>query len=192
MQPHDDFIGVFDAMLGKSYCENVIQMFNEREQAGFTYLRDSNRFKKSQADDTSLFFSSCPAEHLSDNLYSSIHNALWSAYMEYVKNYEIALTEQTGPHHVYEYKIQKTKPGQGYHSWHYESPERTSCQRLLAYTIYLNDIQEGGETEFLYQKRRVCPQQGRIAIWPAGFTHLHRGNPPLSNDKYIVTGWFEL
>ena len=23
------------------------------------------------------------------------------------------------------------------------------------------------------------------------FTHLHRGNPPISNEKWIVTGWYQ-
>jgi hypothetical protein len=52
-------------------------------------------------------------------------------------------------------------------------------------------VQEGGETEFLYQHMRVKPEQGTLVIWPAAFTHTHRGNPPLSNEKYIVTGWTE-
>jgi hypothetical protein len=58
--------------------------------------------------------------------------------------------------------------------------------------LYLNDVEEGGETEFLYLKKRIKPQQNRLLIWPAGFTHTHRGNPPLSNNKYIITGWVEL
>jgi len=57
--------------------------------------------------------------------------------------------------------------------------------------VYLNDVEEGGETEFLYQHKRLKPEQGTLVIWPASFTHTHRGNPPLSNDKYIVTGWTE-
>ena len=57
--------------------------------------------------------------------------------------------------------------------------------------LYLNSVTEGGETEFLYQKRRIKPQQGRLVIFPAGFTHTHRGNPPLSGDKYILTSWVE-
>jgi len=57
--------------------------------------------------------------------------------------------------------------------------------------LYLNDVEEGGETEFLYQKMRVKPTKGTILIWPADWTHTHRGNPPLSGDKYIYTGWME-
>tara|TARA_R110000868_G_scaffold16539_1_gene73910 strand:+ start:347 stop:526 length:180 start_codon:yes stop_codon:yes gene_type:complete len=57
--------------------------------------------------------------------------------------------------------------------------------------LYLNDVEEGGETELLYQSRRIKPQKGTLTMFPASFTHTHRGNPPLSNDKYIVTGWVE-
>ena len=88
-------------------------------------------------------------------------------------------------------KIQKTLPGQGYHIWHVEhDPRRTpECRRILAWTIYLNDMDEGGETEFLHQKIRVAPKAGRIVIWPATFPYLHRGNPPLKGEKYIITSW---
>ena len=55
--------------------------------------------------------------------------------------------------------------------------------------IYLNDIEEGGETEFLYQQKKIKPRRGMGAIWPGSFTHLHRGNPPMST-KYTLTGWF--
>jgi len=65
------------------------------------------------------------------------------------------------------------------------------ASRLIAWSLYLNDIDLGGETEFLYLKRRINAKAGRLVIWPAGFTHTHRGNPPLSNDKYILTGWLE-
>jgi hypothetical protein len=89
-------------------------------------------------------------------------------------------------------KIQKTKPGQGYHVWHTEATTRENCNRLFAFMLYLNDVDEGGETEFLYLKKRFTPQKNRLLIWPAGFTHTHRGNQPLSGEKYVITGWIEL
>jgi hypothetical protein len=62
----------------------------------------------------------------------------------------------------------------------------------MTFILYLNDIDEGGETEFLYYPKRVKAKQGRLILWPAGFTHTHRGNPPLSNTKYVMTGWIEM
>ena len=88
-------------------------------------------------------------------------------------------------------KIQRTDKGQGYHQWHYESDTPVTRHRILAWMIYLNDVEEGGETEFLYQHCRFKPVKGTCLVWPAQFTHIHRGNPPLSNTKYICTGWGE-
>ena len=65
------------------------------------------------------------------------------------------------------------------------------CRRVLAWMTYLKVPEEGGETEFLYQSKRIEPIVGRTLIWPAYFTHLHRGNPPLKGEKYYITGWFE-
>ena len=59
--------------------------------------------------------------------------------------------------------------------------------------MYLNTIEKdfAGETEFLYQKLRVQPEKNKLLIWPADFTHAHRGNVVFGqNPKYVITGWF--
>ena len=90
--------------------------------------------------------------------------------------------------------LQKYLQGSGgYHHWHSEIyPQNASCDslhRVLLWMFYLNDVAEGGETEFLYQDRRIAPKKGRLVIAPAGFTHTHRGNVARSGDKYIATSW---
>ena len=85
--------------------------------------------------------------------------------------------------------LTKIEPSEGYHSWHCEDLTYDCQQRHLAWMVYLNDVEEGGETEFLYQQRKIRPKRGMGMIWPGSFTHLHRGNPPMST-KYSLTGWF--
>jgi hypothetical protein len=90
--------------------------------------------------------------------------------------------------------VQKYLKGSGgYPHWHSEIyPKDENCEqlhRVLAFQFYLNDVAEGGETEFYYQKRKVEPKEGRMLIFPAGFTHTHRGNKPISGEKYIITSW---
>jgi 2OG-Fe(II) oxygenase superfamily len=87
--------------------------------------------------------------------------------------------------------IQKYLRGKGgYHHWHSEIyPDADALERVLFFQYYLNDVAEGGETEFLYQNRRVEARAGRLIIAPAGFTHTHKGNVPASGDKIIATSW---
>ena len=81
----------------------------------------------------------------------------------------------------------------GYPYWHCELyPKDASADtlhRMLLWTIYLNDGFDAGETEFLYQQRRIVPQAGSLLIAPTAFTHTHRGNMPRGGDKYIATSW---
>jgi hypothetical protein len=85
------------------------------------------------------------------------------------------------------------KASGGYHHWHSEIyPQNASCEtlhRVLLFQFYLNDVKEGGETEFLYQNRKVQARQGRLVIAPAGFTHTHKGHVATSGDKFIATSW---
>ncbi|MFC6922690.1 2OG-Fe(II) oxygenase [Microbulbifer taiwanensis] len=87
------------------------------------------------------------------------------------------------------------KASGGYYHWHSEhfphptDPGQKSLHRVLFWLLYLNDVDEGGETEFCYQGAKIKPKKGSLILSPCGFTHTHRGNVPLSNDKYILTSW---
>lgn len=91
--------------------------------------------------------------------------------------------------------LQKYDAGEGhYRAWHSEvapSPADggEALHRVLLWMYYLNDVDEGGETSFYFQDRRVTPRQGTLVIAPAGFTHTHRAEVPRSGDKYIATSW---
>ncbi|MEP7043092.1 MAG: 2OG-Fe(II) oxygenase [Dokdonella sp.] len=81
----------------------------------------------------------------------------------------------------------------GYPYWHSEISPRIgsddNLHRVLLWTIYLNDDFDAGETEFLFQQRRIVPRTGALLLAPAGFTHTHRGNMPGRGNKYIATSW---
>ena len=121
-----------------------------------------------------------------------------------VINFDLAFNhycEQTGATNIYDVKykyttlkLQKTLPTEGYHDWHveYSSVDSEALKRAFVFSIYLNDVKDGGETEFLYFSKRVKPKKGRIVIWPAAFPYVHRGNPPISGEKYILTSWMLL
>lgn len=90
--------------------------------------------------------------------------------------------------------LQRYSAGRGgYPYWHCELYPRDAnaepLHRHLLWTIYLNDGFGEGETEFLYQQRKVVPKTGSLLIAPTAFTHTHRGNTPRQGDKYIATSW---
>lgn len=83
----------------------------------------------------------------------------------------------------------------GYYHWHSEhfphptDPAQRSLHRVLFWLLFLNDVDEGGETEFCYQGTKIKPKKGSLILSPCSFTHTHRGNVPLSGDKTILTSW---
>ena len=81
----------------------------------------------------------------------------------------------------------------GYPYWHCELyPRDVQCETLhrhLLWTLYLNDGFAEGETEFLFQQRKIAPRTGSLLIAPTAFTHTHRGNRPQGGDKFIATSW---
>ena len=192
----DNFIGVFDNVLSKEHCEELIKVYEDCQALNYCINRQ-NLGKKKINQDTNLVFPSSK-EHIKDeiffdNIQPHVKNFLevaWFSYAEYANKYGI-LNEMVSHRFYDSIKIQKTKPTEGYHVWHCEHAGRLFGSRLLLVMCYLNDVEEGGETEFLYQSRRIKPKQGTIVICPSSFTHTHRGNPPLTGDKYMINGWIE-
>lgn len=89
---------------------------------------------------------------------------------------------------------QRYEKGQGgYPYWHSEvfpqAPHNEALHRILLFMFYLNDVEEGGSTDFYYQNVSIQPKAGRMVIAPAYFTHTHRGQIPVSDNKYILTSW---
>ncbi|HEY5971708.1 MAG TPA: 2OG-Fe(II) oxygenase [Pseudoxanthomonas sp.] len=81
----------------------------------------------------------------------------------------------------------------GYPYWHCELYPRDAgaetLHRHLLWTLYLNEEFEEGETEFLFQRRKIVPRTGSLLFAPTAFTHTHRGNRPQNGDKFIATSW---
>jgi hypothetical protein len=81
----------------------------------------------------------------------------------------------------------------GYHHWHSEvyprDRGREELHRVLWLLWYLDDVQDGGETELLHQRLRIQPRRGTLVIAPAGFTHTHKGHVPRSGDKHVLASW---
>ena len=87
------------------------------------------------------------------------------------------------------YNIQRYYPNQGFFKEHCEQFCKT-YSRVLAWTLYLNDVEDGGETYYTYYDLKVKAREGRLVIFPAYWTHAHKGIVSKTETKYIATGWF--
>jgi hypothetical protein len=184
----ENFIGIFDNAYTEDFCSKVIEWFEYMDRCGYTAGRTESKIYK---NDTQLFHENETwIQYPNHDIHFEFSNVFWNEIHKiYVEKFEVLTMYDE--YAIFSNKLQRTKVGQGYHLWHSETSNRRVSNRILAYTLYLNNVDEGGETEFLYYPLRVRPKTGRLIMWPAGFTHTHRGNPPLSNTKYIMTGWLE-
>lgn len=187
-----NFIGIYENAIPDRVCDDLISFFEKCDELGFTMSRQQREgASKLHKNDDVVFASDDVTLELSRyKPFAEFVDIFWAnVHPRYIDEY--AVLGDIGAYKIFEHKLQRTKVGGGYHSWHCEHGNKATSTRLIAYTCYLNDVEEGGETEFLYYPKRVRPKKGTVLLFPAGFTHTHRGNPPLSNTKYIVTGWLE-
>jgi len=189
----ENFIGTYDNYIMDEECDKAIKLFEEQDRFHNTLNR--KKFENSDSlrkKDTQFFAHAKNIDTWWTNLRTLIVN-FEIAFNHYITTTGADAVFNHEPFHYTQLKIQKTLPGEGYHVWHTEHHVGFETEpRAFAYSIYLNDVEDGGETEFLNQSIRVKPKKGRIAIWPAGFPYVHRGNPPLKGEKYILTSWMLL
>jgi len=188
----NNFIGVYDNYITKEECNKAIELYENENKFNKTVNRIGSEKSSILSKQDQQFFAN------SYNL-----DVWWESLKPMMLNFDLAWNhycQNTGAKDCYgqnffytSLKIQKTLPTEGYHVWHIEHGKGFENEpRAFVFSIYLNDVEEGGETEFLHFSKRTKPKTGRIVIWPAGFPYLHRGNPPLSGEKYILTSWMML
>ena len=91
-----------------------------------------------------------------------------------------------------QFNIGKYIKGQHFQKNHTERTSLGSLHRLLAFMTYLNDVEDGGSTYFSHYDLDIKPKKGLTIIWPAEWTHAHKGNVVKIGSKYIITGWLTL
>jgi len=167
---------IYEDTIKKEICNDLINCYeNTKEKT----IQDDAYRKMSE------IYLNCEDKKLTDYAL-----ALHSILQKYKKKYKYLNTGQEpwGIHPIL--KIQKYKPGESYFGWHAESTGfEKNNKRVLAFSTYLNDIENGGETEFFYQKQKIKPETGKTILFPPFWTHAHRGIVT-QETKYIVTGWY--
>jgi hypothetical protein len=200
--PHgkSSFIAEFNNAVDSSLCENlIIKLLSEPSglfSPGETGLGMAPHVKKSS--DVKLsnpevlsrvklreydFLKNAEA-HLTSRITSCIH--------EYIHSYvslDIPNIELTG------IQIQRYYQNEGFYKPHMDSAswlhnlDGYDKARVLAVIVYLNTVEDGGETFFEYQNVAIKAERGKIAIFPTDWTYIHGGKVPYSSDKWISSSF---
>ena len=189
-----NFIGTYSGVYSEGYCQHLIKQFDTLEKSG----AGANRVKSEVAAghvkndyQIGLNLKGHNTENFNgDSVTDIFFSGLQKCYDDYVQKFSVLKNSSIRATVM---KMQRTSPGGGYHVWHSEQGAGEHANRVLVYMLYLNTLEpeEAGETEFLYQQTRYRPVENTMVLWPAAYTHAHRGNTVFGErSKYIVTGWF--
>lgn len=178
-----DHIMIFDDVVSKKNCNTIIKLFNLAEYSGHAIKGQRYDLGLNSLKRNDFYLGTWDLPTINDFVNTKVYECfdLYKTEFFQVESVNIEFEEV---------KLQRTPIRGGFHDWHCEIGNISTIERCLVWMLYLNDVPENeGETEFLWQKLRVKPKAGRIVMWPAFFTHVHRGNPVYSHSKYVATGW---
>ena len=179
-----DFLEIYDDDYTYAGCDEIIKFFDQTYTSKPAGLKAFNRNRQKICSTMTLNFGE--DWEINDSVYFFVKEGIdkYRDKYEYLNSIDKFSQWRICP----SYNIQRYDgKEEGYFSLHNET-SGSYPYRLLAWMVYLNDAECG--TEFPYQDRTITPKKGRTVIWPAAWTHPHRGVTPNVGLKYIATGWF--
>ena len=185
-----DYIWIKNNALTPGFCAHVIEKFNADER---TILgKTGSGYVPEVKQSTDLLISAYEDWGEEDEVFFKSLNTSFDEYVNQLPGDKI-YHEFKRPVEDSGYQIQRTEPG-GFYVWHhdgmprYREKENKLDVRIATFIWYLNDVVEDGYTEFI-DGTKVQPETGKLIVFPATWQYEHRGYPPKSEVKYLVTGW---
>lgn len=182
----DPYIQVYDNVLSKDLCDNLIAVFEKNDSLctnGYTHNGYTPEFKNTKE---LHFFQPCLIKYYEVVLHNMITHVI-----KYCDGLGVDLSQKDIDNGNKGFHIQKYLKNEGFYLTHTDDhafiKDSKISSRIITFIFYLNDVNEGGETFFGNDK--IKPKKGSLLLFPATWTYPHRGSMPVSHDKYIVTGW---
>ena len=183
----DNLIRVYDDVVDEESCERMIKMFEDSKATAPVKLEDG--------DNSISFTQLTMSEHKE---WASVQAGMLEMFQEYIGRYNIDVSlkaKQWPPTYGYEAIRMKRYFNNDYDRFdpHVDVLNHETARRFLAFFIYMNDVEEGGETEFVnlykpgtYVPFKVEAKRGRLLMFPPLWPWYHAGRKPISNNKYII------
>ena len=194
-----DFIYQNPNSLSKEECQNIIEIFEEHRDfhyEGVVSQGKNGSINKNIKFTNDLeimkhFIKTENGREIISLLTNELNNNINDYYSQLDPNNEIFHFNIVHKNKsFYTFLYQKYIKNFGKFTYHndFHIDEKNNKYRILNYLWYLNDVEEGGETEF-FGSYKIKPEAGKMIIFPADWMFPHSGKMPISNDKHIITGW---
>ena len=175
-----DYVKVYDSMVDDDVCEKIIENFHKSE---YSYTDREQRPSFSELNISQRFMKN-------DLLWINIQNKLTDVFADTTELYmkQLDVSADFPAKYAFEEHRLKMYDNNQYDQFkpHVDVGDYNSARRFLVLFLYLNDVNQGGETNFPRLNYQVMPKCGRISVFPATWQWRHAGLPPVSNKKYIV------
>jgi hypothetical protein len=187
-----DLVKIYPDSLSPDFCDLIIHLFNHSKDGKSDGVIGENRVDKSIKDTTDYHSNSWGVEmrYIDRIICEELNRKIHKYYTDINPDINKMIYRPYQDCVDSGFQIQHYKANEGFYHYHEDSLINLTngSFRIFAYIWYLNSVEEGGETEF-FNGIKVKPKQGSLLIFPATWTYPHRGCMPISNDKYIITGW---
>ena len=197
----DNFIYVNEESLSEDLCDDIVELFEKQETgkyAGVTgggllkTVKDTVDLIISKNDEKWINIEALLERELSKNVKKYVDN-LNKDYIgcntEQNSNNKFTILKDSVEHRFF--MLQKYYANTGKYVYHndFRVDNDKKSHRVITYIWYLNDVLDGGETDFFNGKLQILPRKGKLVLFPATWTFPHAGKMPKSSDKFIITGW---
>ena len=185
----DRYIKVYDDVIDADSCNLLIGKFESAEEDQYEVIRQAER-------DKAIAFTQINLANNAD--WASVQNGMLEVFQDYILHYinDCNIQPKQWPQ-TYGYEAIRIKRyrNNDYDRFdpHVDVMNAETSKRFLAFFIYLNDVDEGGETQFVQFKKpgthiplKIKPQQGRLLMFPPQWMYYHAGLKPVSNPKYLI------
>lgn len=187
-QNNPNFIGIWMIEQDK-LCDQIIDYFEDnafKQHVGETSTGVNSEIK----DRTDISISPKLFANDPSSIFHSYFNLLAACLKDYGEQWPF-IRQSIESFDIRSFNLGKYEKGQHFGFMHCERSLIT-MDRELAFMTYLSEDMEGGSTYFSHYDIEIVPKKGQTLIWPAMWTHAHRGNMVKGGSKYILTGWFNL
>ena len=184
---HPNFFGCW-MLENPSLCDGLIKFFEHNKASQRPGISGGGKVNKKVKNSTDLLIAPIDLEDEKFHIVSTYTEHLTDCYLDYLEQWDF-LKSFLLKVHIGPFNIQKYDEGGHFRNLHAERTSLNTLHRVLAWMTYLNDVPEGGETEFPMFGLKVKPEKGKTLIWPAEWTHAHIGTVVKRGNKYITTGW---